>query len=366
MGRISRVDPPARFTHTLRRRHVPSELEASIDEPDRRDDRGAKAIPARVRLRRRPGAERVAGSRRSPRRSRGGNGATAAAGPRPAAGSMPSGPEAIHYLAQDRFLAEGKKLCPEEEAKRQKNPLDMWDELRDRAEKEQFPKGTDVLLTKFHGLFYVAPAQDSYMCRLRLSGRASSAPRSSAASPTPPSSSAAATRHVTTRANLQIREIQAEHSIDLADGAAGPRHRRPGLRRRQHPEHHGQPHGGHRPAGADRHPAARQGAALLHLEPSRDVRPAPQVQHRVRRRRHDRASWRRPTTSASRPSGWARGRRSRRASTSGWRWAGSPGTRTSRATRACCSSPRSACRSRRRSSASSSTTATGPTGRRRG
>ena len=106
---------------------------------------------------------------------------------------MASGPEAIHSQAQDRVLAEGKKLCPEEEAKRKKNPLDMWDELRERAETKQFPKGTDVLLTKFHGLFYVAPAPRAYMCRLRLSAGIVGALAVPRASPTSPSNSAAAT-----------------------------------------------------------------------------------------------------------------------------------------------------------------------------
>lgn len=78
-----------------------------------------------------------------------------------------SGPEAIHFRAQSRFIVEGKKLVAEEEAKRKKNPLDMWDELAANAREARFPKGTDVFLYKFHGLFYVAPAQDSFMCRLR-------------------------------------------------------------------------------------------------------------------------------------------------------------------------------------------------------
>ncbi|MBV8231843.1 MAG: NirA family protein [Planctomycetaceae bacterium] len=135
-------------------------------------------------------------------------------GPQPAAGSLPSGPEAIHYQAQDRFLAEGKKLCPEEEAKRKKNPLDMWDELRERAEQKQFPKGTDVLLTKFHGLFYVAPNQDSYMCRLRLyAGLVSAAQFRGIADIAEQFGGGYC--HVTTRANLQIREIQAENSINV-------------------------------------------------------------------------------------------------------------------------------------------------------
>src|SRR5262249_56185746 len=84
------------------------------------------------------------------------------------AGAAPAGAEAIHRAAQDRFLAAGKKLTPEEMAKRAKNPLDMWEEMRANAEAGRFPKGTDVFLHKFHGLFYVAPAQDAFMCRLRI------------------------------------------------------------------------------------------------------------------------------------------------------------------------------------------------------
>ena len=63
--------------------------------------------------------------------------------PRP---SSPLGPESLQYEAQSRLLAEGKKLCPEEEAKRQKFPLDRWDELAARAANGQYPKGVDVLI----------------------------------------------------------------------------------------------------------------------------------------------------------------------------------------------------------------------------
>ena len=57
--------------------------------------------------------------------------------------------------AQDRALAAGKKLVPEEQAKRDKDPLAMWDEMLANAAAGNFPKGTDVLLYKFSGLFYV-------------------------------------------------------------------------------------------------------------------------------------------------------------------------------------------------------------------
>src|SRR6185369_11332558 len=116
----------------------------------------------------------------------------------------------LHRRAQDRFLAAGKKLAPEEEAKRRKDPLAMWDELRAHAEEDRFPQGLDVFLFKFQGLFYVAPAQDAFMCRLRLPGGiltshqlrgvASIAERFGGGY-----------ADVTTRANLQIREIRARH-----------------------------------------------------------------------------------------------------------------------------------------------------------
>lgn len=80
------------------------------------------------------------------------------------------GPEDIHRVAQARFIAAGRRLAPEEEAKRRKDPFAMWDEIRENSAAGRFPKGIDIFLHKFHGLFYVAPAQDSFMCRLRMPG----------------------------------------------------------------------------------------------------------------------------------------------------------------------------------------------------
>ena len=132
--------------------------------------------------------------------------------PPPATPSKPLGPEALQYEAQDRFLADGKKLCPEEEAKRKTFPLDRWDELAGRAEAGVYPKGTDVLMTKFFGLFYVAPAQDSYMCRLRLPGGVISSHQFRGVAEIAERQGGGYT-HVTTRANLQIREIKAGDSL---------------------------------------------------------------------------------------------------------------------------------------------------------
>ena len=129
-------------------------------------------------------------------------------GAAPAAQDAPAGPERIHFEAQNRFLAEGKKLAAEEQAKRAKHPLDMWDEIRERARKGEFPKGTDVFLTKFNGLFYVAPAQDCYMLRLRIPCGILSAHQFRGVAGIA-DDYGGGYAHVTTRANLQVREVKA-------------------------------------------------------------------------------------------------------------------------------------------------------------
>ncbi len=55
-----------------------------------------------------------------------------------------SDPTALHIAAQDRAVAAGGKLVPEELAKREKNPFDMWDEMVANAAAGRFPKGLDV------------------------------------------------------------------------------------------------------------------------------------------------------------------------------------------------------------------------------
>lgn len=143
--------------------------------------------------------------------------APAAAG---TAADMPAGPERLHFEAQNRFTAAGKKLVAEEQAKRAKHPLDRWDELRARARKGEYPKGTDVFLTKFHGLFYVAPAQDSYMLRLRIPCGILGAHQLRGVARLADDCGGGYS-HVTTRANLQVREIQAKDAERVLIALAG-------------------------------------------------------------------------------------------------------------------------------------------------
>ena len=136
------------------------------------------------------------------------------AAPMASTGGMPGD---IHRAAQDRFIAAGKKLVPEEEAKRQSHPLDMWDELRAGAAEGRFPKGTDIFRHKYFGLFYVAPAQNSFMCRLRMPNGILSAHQMKGLADLADQWGGGFV-DVTTRANLQIREIQPPAIVELLEG----------------------------------------------------------------------------------------------------------------------------------------------------
>src|ERR1700748_3286928 len=129
----------------------------------------------------------------------------------------PSGPDAAHFKAQDRVIASGKKLVDQEKFKREEHPFDAYPRLKQQAFDNAPPSPADNFRWRYFGLFYVAPAQDSYMCRLRIpngilkhwqfAGMADLAERLCGPS-----------CHVTTRANLQVREIPPKHAVELIEG----------------------------------------------------------------------------------------------------------------------------------------------------
>jgi ferredoxin-nitrite reductase len=124
----------------------------------------------------------------------------------------PPTPDKLGWQAQNQAIAEGKKLTEQEEAKRKVHPLDQWDDIAQHAADSRFPKGLDVLSFKYHGLFFVAPTQNSYMTRLRFAnGVITSAQMRTVADIAENQGGNYA--HVTTRSNLQIREIKAEDAL---------------------------------------------------------------------------------------------------------------------------------------------------------
>jgi len=123
----------------------------------------------------------------------------------------------IHADAQSRFELAGKSLSTEEKAKREKNGLEMWGEIRERAANGEYPKGIDVFLTKYHGLFFVAPAQNSFMCRMRIPGGLLNSHQFRGLADIA-DNFAGGYADVTTRANLQLREIEASNAVNVLMG----------------------------------------------------------------------------------------------------------------------------------------------------
>src|SRR5262245_23180750 len=81
------------------------------------------------------------------------------------ADAEPIGPDAAHMKAQDRITASGKKLADQEKFKREEHPFDGYERLKEQAMTNTKPSPADNFRWRYFGLFYVAPAQDSYMCR---------------------------------------------------------------------------------------------------------------------------------------------------------------------------------------------------------
>ena len=128
-----------------------------------------------------------------------------------------SGAQDVQADAQNKVLNEGKKLAKEEQAKRDKDPFTLWGQMKEASRAKEFPKGSDVFLYKFHGLFYVAPNQNSFMCRLRIPGGDLKSWQLKGIADLAESYGGGYV-DVTTRANLQIREIPAEHGCALLEG----------------------------------------------------------------------------------------------------------------------------------------------------
>jgi ferredoxin-nitrite reductase len=142
--------------------------------------------------------------------------ATRMGGAQDAPSAEPTGPDAAHLRAQDRVLRAGGKLSEQEKFKRELNPLDGYERLKAQAANNEYPKPADNFRWRFFGLFYVAPNQNSYMCRLRMpngilahwqfAGVADLAERYGGGY-----------AHVTTRANLQVREIEAKNAVAMLE-----------------------------------------------------------------------------------------------------------------------------------------------------
>ena len=137
---------------------------------------------------------------------------------KPAGGgpAAPAGPDAPHLAAQAATEAGGKKLVDQEKWKRDEHPFDIYHRLKEQAAKDEFPKPADNFRWRYYGLFYVAPAQDAYMLRMRIHNGVLNHWQFAAMAEMA-RNCAGGYSHVTTRANLQLREIPARHAIDVIE-----------------------------------------------------------------------------------------------------------------------------------------------------
>ncbi len=128
----------------------------------------------------------------------------------------PIGPDAAGLKAQNRVLASGGKLSDPEKFKREQHPFDAYERLKADGVRGEYPKPADNFRWRYFGLFYVAPNQNSYMCRLRLPNGILKAAQFAGLADLAEKYGGGYS-HVTTRANIQIREIEAHNAVVMIE-----------------------------------------------------------------------------------------------------------------------------------------------------
>ena len=128
----------------------------------------------------------------------------------------PTGPDAMAMKAMAATEAAGKKLVDQEKWKRAEHPFDAWPRLRQQSEEAKYPAPQDNFRWRYFGLFYVAPAQDSYMLRLRIPNGILTAAQFEGCADIAQTYGGGCC-HVTTRANLQVREIKARDAASVVE-----------------------------------------------------------------------------------------------------------------------------------------------------
>ena len=108
-------------------------------------------------------------------------------------------------------------LCAEEVWKFERNPLDCWDDLLAHSAEDRAPDAECRYRFKYYGLFYVAPAQDSFMLRMRVpGGRLDGSQLRGLARMA--ADWGCGRVDLTTRANVQLRELAPKNIVNVLNG----------------------------------------------------------------------------------------------------------------------------------------------------
>jgi ferredoxin-nitrite reductase len=103
-------------------------------------------------------------------------------------------------------------LSKEERWKHEKDPHEIWEKILQYANQDQAPTEDDRFRIKYFGLFHVAPAQDSFMLRLRVPGGILTAHQMRGLAQMA-ENWGSGRADITTRSNLQIRDFQPKNIV---------------------------------------------------------------------------------------------------------------------------------------------------------
>jgi ferredoxin-nitrite reductase len=125
-----------------------------------------------------------------------------------------TGFEQARRAARARLAEERQRPCAEDRAKDQVEPDEMWGRMLRMAKAGQVPAGEDLFRYKFHGLFYTAPSEDAFMCRLRFPAGFVTAHQLAGVADLA-QAYARPELQLTTRSNVQLRGIAPNHTVEI-------------------------------------------------------------------------------------------------------------------------------------------------------
>lgn len=108
-------------------------------------------------------------------------------------------------------------LAREERWKFEQEPLEIWEKVLEYSNQDRFPGDDDRFRLKYLGLFYVAPAQDSFMLRLRVPGGILTSHQLRGLAQIA-EDYGAGRADLTTRSNLQLRGFAPRHIVRVLNG----------------------------------------------------------------------------------------------------------------------------------------------------
>lgn len=121
--------------------------------------------------------------------------------------SAPAVPAGFHGTPLD-------DLCQQEKWKHAEHPLDGWERLLAHAAADKHPDAEHNFRFRWQGLFHVAPNQNSFMLRLRMPGCAVTSHQFRGLADLA-TDLCGGYSHVTTRGNLQLREIKPRDAVSV-------------------------------------------------------------------------------------------------------------------------------------------------------